>query len=177
MDLHTYDHPHVAIATVAFKAAAIIFFIIGGLFAESFIINFVVCVIFLAIDFWTVKNVSGRFLVGHRWWHATDENGEFQWRCESLEQQELDRLSQTDAFLFWWTLYITPAVWALFGVISLIRLTFDYLLIVAVALILSISNLIGFMKCRKDAKNHIHQFATQTVANHVSTTLQSALAV
>merc|ERR1711991_1267945 len=36
---------------------------------EHFVPVFVTCVVFLACDFWMVKNVSGRLLVGLRWWN------------------------------------------------------------------------------------------------------------
>jgi hypothetical protein len=39
-------------------------------------------VIFSAIDFWTVKNITGRLLVGLRWWSEPLENGEDKWHFE-----------------------------------------------------------------------------------------------
>eukprot|EP01050_Picozoa_sp_SAG11_P010429 SAG11_NODE_1041_length_6056_cov_5.902468_6_plen_102_part_00 len=33
----------------------------------------VLCILLLAMDFWTVKNVSGRLLVGLRWWNEIME--------------------------------------------------------------------------------------------------------
>ena len=32
--------------------------------SKSFVLNFVLIIMLLALDFWTVKNVTGRFLVG-----------------------------------------------------------------------------------------------------------------
>ena len=46
---------------------------------------FVVCVLLLAFDFWTVKNVSGRLLVGLRWWSDVAEDGGTRWVFESRE--------------------------------------------------------------------------------------------
>ena len=34
--------------------------------------TFIVVVVMSALDFWTVKNVTGRLLVGLRWWHDFD---------------------------------------------------------------------------------------------------------
>ena len=34
-----------------------------------------------------VKNVSGRFLVGLRWWHEVQEDGSGEWRFESLDEE------------------------------------------------------------------------------------------
>jgi hypothetical protein len=44
---------------------------------------------------------------------------------------------------------LQPALWILLGAIALIKFQFDYILIVAVAVILGVSNIIGFTKCRK----------------------------
>ena len=46
---------------------------------------FVVCVLLLAFDFWTVKNVSGRLMVGLRWWSEVQDDGSQHWRFEAQE--------------------------------------------------------------------------------------------
>jgi hypothetical protein len=38
----------------------------------------------LASDFWTVKNVTGRLLVGLRWWNNIKDDGENEWVFESI---------------------------------------------------------------------------------------------
>eukprot|EP00271_Cylindrocystis_brebissonii_P010540 TRINITY_DN26747_c0_g1_i1.p1 TRINITY_DN26747_c0_g1~~TRINITY_DN26747_c0_g1_i1.p1 ORF type:complete len:182 (-),score=32.09 TRINITY_DN26747_c0_g1_i1:446-991(-) len=179
-DQDAYAHPRLVFFHLFFKAVALLFYMFGWITTAGFIVHFVICVLFIAFDFWVVKNVSGRILVGLRWWNETDENGENIWRFESLEKSELERLSKPDSWLFWWTLYLVPAVWVLLGVISIIRFTFEtwnYLLIVAVAVALGGSNIYGFTKCRSDAKKQIQQFATQTMASTVASTLQTAFAV
>ena len=40
-------------------------------------------VLLLAADFWTVKNVTGRLLVGLRWWNKVNEDGSTEWVFES----------------------------------------------------------------------------------------------
>jgi len=39
----------------------------------------------LAFDFWTVKNISGRLLVGLRWWNEINEDGTNSWLFESKD--------------------------------------------------------------------------------------------
>ncbi|CAL1407722.1 unnamed protein product [Linum trigynum] len=86
-------------------------------------------------------------------------------------------MNKKDAWLFWWTLYLTAVLWVFLGIFSLIRFQADYCLIIGVCLTLSVANIIGFIKCRKDAKKHFQQFATQTIASRVSSTIQSAFSV
>jgi len=106
-----------------------------------------------------------------------DEQGKSVWHFESLDQQTLDTMNKKDSWLFWWTLYLTPVAWVALGIIAIIRFNFDYLLVVAVALVLNAANIIGFTKCRKDAKKQLQQFATSTVTSHMASTIQSAFSV
>ncbi|CAI0469818.1 unnamed protein product [Linum tenue] len=172
-----YANPKTCFFHVLFKAAALAFYILSALFVDSFVIIFVVTVVLAALDFWVVKNVSGRILVGLRWWNEINEDGESVWKFESLDQQSLARINKKDSWLFWWTLYLNAAAWIVLGVFSVIRFQVDYVLVIAVCLSLSIANIIGFTKCQKDAKKQIQAFATQTISSRFSSTLQSAFSV
>ncbi|CAL9072859.1 unnamed protein product [Musa textilis] len=172
-----YANPKTCFFHVLFKAAALAFYILSAIFIDSFVIIFVVTVFLAALDFWVVKNVSGRILVGLRWWNEIDEQGESVWKFECLDQESLARMNKKDSWLFWWTLYLTAVAWIFLGIFSLIRFQADYLLVVGVCLTLSIANIVGFTKCRKDAKKQIQQFATQTIASRFTSSLQSAFSV
>jgi Eukaryotic protein of unknown function (DUF846) len=63
------------------------FYILSALFVNNFVIIFVVTVFLSALDFWVVKNVSGRILVGLRWWNEINDLGESVWKFESLDQE------------------------------------------------------------------------------------------
>lgn len=65
-----------------FRVALIIVYFLCGWFSDSFIINFIVIVMLLFFDFWIVKNVIGRLLVGFRWWNYVDEDGNSYWVFE-----------------------------------------------------------------------------------------------
>ncbi|XP_075494380.1 Golgi apparatus membrane protein-like protein ECHIDNA [Primulina tabacum] len=182
MDLYppaekNYAHPKICFFHVLFKAAALAFYILSALFFDSFVIIFVVTVLLSALDFWVVKNVSGRILVGLRWWNEINEDGESIWKYECLDQESLARMNKKDSWLFWWTLYLTAVVWIFFAIFSLIRFQADYLLVVGVCATLSIANIVGFTRCRKDAKQQLQAFATQTIASRVTSTFQSAFSV
>ncbi|KAL1157227.1 hypothetical protein V6Z11_A08G142100 [Gossypium hirsutum] len=152
-----YANPKTCFFHVLFKASALAFYMLSTLFADSFVIIFVITVVLAALDFWVVKNVSGRILVGLRWWNEINEQGESIWRFECLDHEAI--------------------AWTIFGIFSLVRLEVDYLLVVGVCLSLAIANIIGFTKCRKDAKNKIQAFASRTIASRFSSTLQSAFSL
>ncbi|KAJ7008121.1 Golgi apparatus membrane protein-like protein ECHIDNA [Populus alba x Populus x berolinensis] len=70
-----YANPKTCFFHVLFKAAGLAMYILSALFFDSFVIIFVVMVLLAALDFWVVKNVSGRILVGLRWWNEINEAG------------------------------------------------------------------------------------------------------
>ncbi|KAK9265677.1 hypothetical protein L1049_004558 [Liquidambar formosana] len=172
-----YANPKTCFFHVLFKAAALAFYILLALFIDNFVIIFVVTVILAALDFWVVKNVTGRILVGLRWWNEVNEEGESLWKFECLDQESLARMNKKDSLLFWWALYLNAVAWVFLGFFSVIRFEPDYALVVGLCLSLSIANIIGFMKCQKDAKKRIQAFASRTIASHVSSTIQSAFSV
>lgn len=59
-------------------------------FGLDFVTTFVLCVLLLAFDFWTVKNVTGRLLVGLRWWNRIRDDGANEWIFESHPVREPD---------------------------------------------------------------------------------------
>lgn len=69
------------------QAAALAFYILSALFSSNFVIIFVLTVFLAALDFWVVKNVSGRILVGLRWWNEINDQGESIWKFECLDQE------------------------------------------------------------------------------------------
>ena len=48
-------HPWPAFFHVFFKVAAVVVYLVVGFFSSSFVINFVLCVLLLSLDFWTVR--------------------------------------------------------------------------------------------------------------------------
>lgn len=163
--LRTSAHPTVAIFHVLFKVSAILSYLLLGLFTSSFVIHFVVTVTLLSFDFWTVKNVTGRLLVGLRWWHEVAEDGLTQkWRFETVPDRQ--SLNVTDGRIFWWTLYINPVLWLLLGIICVLKFNVSYLLIVVIALILNGANIIGYYKCNKDATEQIKNYIGKTMLGH-----------
>lgn len=79
------SHPYVASFHLAFRGLALLTYILGGWFSDSFITIFVFTILLLSADFWTVKNITGRLLVGLRWWNYIDDDGQSHWVYESKE--------------------------------------------------------------------------------------------
>ena len=75
------SHPGVALLHVGLKVIIVFLYLVLPLITTGFS-QMVFIIILGAIDFWIVKNLSGRLLVGLRWWIDFDENGEEQWKFE-----------------------------------------------------------------------------------------------
>mmetsp|Transcript_4836 Transcript_4836/g.7364 ORF Transcript_4836/g.7364 Transcript_4836/m.7364 type:complete len:241 (+) Transcript_4836:33-755(+) len=148
--LRQSKHPCALLFHVLFKSLAIFLYMFGGWFTSNFILVFVLCIILLAFDFWTVKNITGRLLVGLRWWSYVREDGTNEWIFESLE--DMAEVSNFDSRIFWGALYVTPIVWALLLVLGILRLKIEYLPIVIAALMLSSANIMGYIKCSNSAQ-------------------------
>ena len=79
------SHPWAAFFHVFFRTSALLVYLFCSLFTDNFVLVFVVVVLLLAFDFWTVKNVTGRLLVGLRWWNEVKEDGTNVWIFESRQ--------------------------------------------------------------------------------------------
>ncbi|XP_017798668.1 PREDICTED: uncharacterized Golgi apparatus membrane protein-like protein CG5021 isoform X1 [Habropoda laboriosa] len=141
-------HPYVTMFHLAFRVAAIVAYMLCGWFSNSFITSFVVVVLLLSMDFWTVKNITGRLMVGLRWWNYVDDNGKSHWIFESKKGVEQNRINSTEARIFWLALIFCPFLWSVFFVIALFGLRFKWLLLVCIAIVLNGANLYGYVKCK-----------------------------
>lgn len=80
--LFHFRHPYVTFFHLFFRGMAVVSYILCGFFSDSFITSFVFVILLLSADFWTVKNITGRLLVGLRWWNYIDDDGKSHWVYE-----------------------------------------------------------------------------------------------
>lgn len=156
-------HPIAAGFHVAFKIGAILTYILGGVFSANYVVKFVVTVLFCAADFWVTKNITGRILVALRWWNEVKEDGSTEWVFESAPEGE-DRVNAYDNWFFWSTSAAYCLIWLVLCVFNL--LSISSLPILIVGLLLSGANLLGYVKCRRDAKSRFAQFMVSSAANN-----------
>ncbi|KAJ2827018.1 Golgi apparatus membrane protein tvp23 [Coemansia erecta] len=160
------SHPIALLFLILFKAGALGLYMLGNFFTNNFILLFVLCVLILAVDFWMVKNISGRLLVGLRWWNEVREDGTNEWIFESRDTSV--PVNTSDSRIFWTVLYATPAVWSLLAIVAFFSLRFQWLLIVIIAVVLAAANLVGYQRCDKDQKRRWNQIASGGESSLVS---------
>ncbi|KAI8814723.1 hypothetical protein BJ742DRAFT_671449, partial [Cladochytrium replicatum] len=144
------SHPTVLFFHLLFRSLALLTYLFSSLLFSSFILAFVIIILFLAFDFWTVKNVSGRLLVGLRWWNEIRDDGTNVWIFESRENRTVN---QVDSRIFWGSLYITPVIWGLFGLLAILRFSVEWFVVTVVAIVLNVANVIGYSRCEKVSRH------------------------
>uniref|UniRef100_A0A0G4H9S9 Golgi apparatus membrane protein TVP23 homolog n=1 Tax=Chromera velia CCMP2878 TaxID=1169474 RepID=A0A0G4H9S9_9ALVE len=154
--LKTAKHPGICIAHWGFKLLALFTFLFGDWFA-GYITTFVFTTLFLSFDFWTVKNVTGRILVGMRWWNDIKEDGTSEWLFECANDERV--INNTDKIVFWSGIYVWPIIWVVLFLAYIISFQFKWALLIAMGIALSTSNTIGYMRCSKDQKNRVQEWA------------------
>lgn len=174
----SFKHPMAALFHVAFKLFAFLFYLFGGLFGQDFVSTFVAVILLISMDFWVVKNVTGRLLAGLRWSNYIDDDGNSHWIFENKNaiqsqdkmssfQEEISGDSRTaDSTIFWFALIVAPVLWFLLLLVSVFKLNVQWFMLVILASVLSTSNLYGYIRCRlgtSDLKSSVTQFVAKQV--------------
>ncbi|XP_063790356.1 Golgi apparatus membrane protein TVP23 homolog A isoform X5 [Pseudophryne corroboree] len=93
-------HPLATFFHLFFRIGAIVVYLFCDWFSKSFVTCFVTILLLLSFDFWSVKNVTGRLLVGLRWWNQIDEDGKSHWIFEAKKALVIAGISLQSANLY-----------------------------------------------------------------------------
>jgi hypothetical protein len=94
------------------------------------VLIFIITILLLAADFYYLKNIAGRRLVGLRWWNEVDpQTGDSKWVFESSEPGT-KVINATDSRFFWMAMYAHPLLWVVWAVIAIARFEFISLTLV-----------------------------------------------
>ncbi|CAK9304723.1 unnamed protein product [Gordionus sp. m RMFG-2023] len=177
-------YPIAAIFHLFFRYLSIIIYFICAWLTNSFIISFIIILVLLALDFWTVKNITGRLLVGLRWWNFVDENGENHWIFESRKSnpQNMNYIFTTlvESQIFWIGLMLSPLIWILLFFIALFTLKFKWMLIVSLGILLNGANLYGYIRCKMGDNSEIKTtfsnfFYSKMIGNFFSSSFKNKM--
>ncbi|KAF2165491.1 hypothetical protein M409DRAFT_24342 [Zasmidium cellare ATCC 36951] len=146
-------HPITLVTFLSFRAASLLVYLFGMLFTSNYVLIFIITINLLAADFYYLKNIAGRRLVGLRWWNEVNpQNGDSHWVFESAPQPNEPGgklVNSTDKRFFWLALYAQPALWVGLAILAIVRLDFKWLTLVVIALVLTITNTLAFSRCDK----------------------------
>lgn len=145
-------HPAATLFHILFRTLAIVVYLFCTLFGGGFTLTFVLVVLLLAADFWTVKNITGRLLVGLRWWNKVNEDGTSEWVFESRKEGTAVHHSDAEQRIFWIAMFSSSLVWLILLIKNVLTFTLSWVVVDITAMVLNIANLYGYIKCRRDAK-------------------------
>ncbi|EDN10562.1 golgi apparatus membrane protein tvp23 [Histoplasma capsulatum] len=149
-------------------------YLFGLLFINNFVLVFILNLLLLSADFYYLKNIAGRRLVGLRWWNEVNTtNGDSHWVFESSDPNTRT-INATDKRFFWLSLYATPALWIGLAILAIIRLqSVIWLSLVAIALILTLTNTVAFSRC--DRFSQASTFASSALSGGIATNFASGM--
>ncbi|CAL8137394.1 unnamed protein product [Orchesella dallaii] len=171
-------HPIVAFFHVYFRAAAIILYTVCGWTGAGFVPRFVTVVILLSLDFWTVKNIiTGRILVGLRWWNYVDDDGISHWVFESRKGARAGGIP-LERHVFWGALNLAPLVWYFQFWSTFFIFRFQWTILVVLAMALSGANLYGYVRCKpeiEDATGILHSGFQYVILNRATSIITTGV--
>lgn len=145
---------------------SLLMYLFGVLFIKNFVMVFIFTLLLLSVDFYYLKNIAGRRLVGLRWWNEVNTStGDSHWVFESAPPER--QPNATDRRFFWLSMYIVPALWVALAILAIVRLQQLIWLVTigeslaenlesrpsdihaVIALILTITNTVAFSRCDK----------------------------
>ncbi|KAM7197616.1 Eukaryotic protein of unknown function (DUF846) domain containing protein [Naviculisporaceae sp. PSN 640] len=143
------SHPITLLTFLSFRIASLLVYLFGLLFTDNMVMIFIITILLLAADFYYLKNIAGRRLVGLRWWNEVDPStGDSHWVFESSEPGT-KIINATDSRFFWLAIYAQPLLWVVLAIVALFSFKFIWLPLVAIALVLTITNSLAFSRCDK----------------------------
>lgn len=160
------SHPVALLSFLILRLSPIAIYLFGSLFSSNYILLFITVILLLAADFWNVKNISGRLLVGLRWWNESNELGQSIWVFENADPNRY--INPVDSKVFWALMYIVPAVWTFLAILALLKLELLSLILVIVSISLSLTNTMAYTKCDKFGK-------ANNIANNVLSSVGGSL--
>ena len=139
--------PQVALITVSLKLLSLIFFLFFSIFTSNEALVMIIVIVCIAADFWYTKNISGRILVGLRWWNKYNpETQENIWMFESkneIKEPNIDRKT------FWFSLYGFALIWIILFIWECIMFNFTWAFLCLISLAICGTNVFGFFRCSK----------------------------
>lgn len=136
-------HPITLICFLGFRIGALLMYLFGVLFIKDLyvcfdisrreysqvnlspnsILVFILTLLLLSADFYYLKNIAGRRLVGLRWWNEVNvTTGDSHMVFESSDPNTR-AIAATDKRFFWLSLYAAPAFWVGLAILAIIRLS------------------------------------------------------
>lgn len=169
-------HPVVTFFHLLFRTLSLIAYLLCGWFSQGFIGSFVAIILLLSLDFWTVKNITGRIMAGLRWWNYVNDSGDVVWVFETSGPEAQGKFSKAEIQIFWAGLVASPVIWALLFFTALFQFELRWVVLVIIGLVLTGSNLLGYLRCRLGSSmaGAAHTYMRQSLLQNITGMFKSS---
>ncbi|NXP41701.1 TV23B protein, partial [Leiothrix lutea] len=108
------------------------------------------------------QNVTGRLMVGLRWWNQVDDDGRSHWVFEArkVSAQGGKTSSEAESRIFWLGLITCPMIWVIFAFSALFSFKVKWLAVVVMGVVLQGANLYGYIRCKVGSRKNLTSMAT-----------------
>lgn len=147
-------HPGIILLTLIFKGIPVAsYLVLFFIFGNSMMLSLFLVYITASMDYWFVKNISGRILVGLRWYRKIEDNGDEEVIYEHKRDEALN--NPADSKFFWGLQYLQTAIWGVLFAWNCITFDINDLMVVAVPFVLSAINLYYYINCSSEQKSKL----------------------
>lgn len=153
-------HPVASFFHLFFRVTAVLVYLLCEILSTSFIACMVTIILLLSCDFWTVKNITGRLMVGLRWWNQVDDDGHSRWVFEARKDSGKQQSSNSESRIFWLGLIVCPVLWVIFAFSTLFSFKIKWVPVVIMGVVLQGANLYGYVRCKVGGKTSLKNMAT-----------------
>uniref|UniRef100_A0A8D0EC32 Golgi apparatus membrane protein TVP23 homolog n=1 Tax=Salvator merianae TaxID=96440 RepID=A0A8D0EC32_SALMN len=162
-------HPIASFFHLFFRVSAIIVYLFCEFLSSSYIACMVTIILLLSCDFWAVKNVTGRLMVGLRWWNQVDDDGKSHWVFESRKAPAQGKkvTSEAESRIFWLGLITCPLLWVIFAFSALFSFKVKWLAVVIMGVALQGANLYGYIRCKVGNRKNLTSVATSYLGRQI----------
>ncbi|XP_042590796.1 Golgi apparatus membrane protein TVP23 homolog B-like [Cyprinus carpio] len=145
-------HPVASFFHLFFRVTAILVYLLCGSVGGSFIacmVTIILLVVCVTCGWWCF-NITGRLMVGLRWWNQVDDDGKNHWVFES-------RKVHTHTHTHTHSPQLSCFLVAFF---TLVSFKIRWLAVVILGVVLQGANLYGYVRCKVGARTNLKNMAT-----------------
>ena len=164
---------YIFLVNIGLKVAAILSLIFGMDFsAKSTIVSWFIYSIFALSDFWFVKKIAFRTIVGINYSCKTDTNGDHIWTFEKLEDHQPSKAMK---FSFWMVEFSFIIFLSLMALVNFILLFEGWFVLLSLTSIAFSINAYLMNKCDNTFEKTIKQQTVDLLENHIIPSINESI--
>ncbi|CAD8056237.1 unnamed protein product [Paramecium sonneborni] len=161
------SHPVMWLLHILLKACAFFSYLLLGYIIQNMFYEMIILLICHGVDFYLVKNVTGRYLIGVRWYTDLSFHGQEIYKYEFYNKGEVNAIDST---VFWYCQFGSSCLWAFFVFANIFQFGFIDIFLAGIGACLNWINLWGYYKGSQEQQKkmrNIKQFLAKKGAKYL----------